>query len=953
MKSLLLILILMFSTGALANLHITEVVVDCGTSKSCVNHTERFQVLKNKFRNIVHLRQTLKVIVSVGGVRDFNWVLTEQDGKGKIQISFIPKYQISQVKISSKNSQIKDYVERNSKIKSGQWFEGDVFFEEDIRLRQYLGSKGYPLAKINFKTQTVDDYIEVLVDIKPGDAQIISAFEIATTSPTIRRFAEQKFNELLRKNFDIQNLRSKADELEADLYSYGYLLSSVTIKPIVEGLKVRVSVTIDNDKNFAFNIKEKPLPYEDVKIEFSSTLKENIKRFKRSLDVPNTVQTMQEILRKNGYLKPDLKVSIFESPYLSGEKLTMHEIILDRGVRTRLRGVRFTGAQFYTDQKLLEMWKDQATEMALEGFFDETSFNGFSDFLRNQYIDQGFVRVKVLPPRFVFNADQSELEIDYNIQEGSRVIVDDIKLSGVSSEEAARVIEIIKTKVGEPFNPNQFRNDVKLIIDDLQTSGWYYADIVNKESDDIVRYGGDRSSVKLLIKIQKDKLITLDNLLIVGLRKTKPVVIRRRSPLKRGEPVSPQALRDLESSLSATGLFASVRIRPVMHNGETSLTDVVIEVTERDYGLIEIAPGYRTDIGIKLSGTISYINLFGENISTSLTGQVNQRLDFQAFDSRRRKEGKSLVEYNITNNLNVPDLKETYIDYGLSLSAQRRRFFSFDADIQRISNTLSRDFGPNFSVSLRHQFESISQFDATEARDNGNFVIGALTPSFTADFRNSRINPTSGAWFNVSNEFANPNFLSQRSEDLTINFYKLILRNRFYIPIPRGTIAISVVGGLQENLAKNVRVDASGNPVVDPESGQVVTQGYIPNIKLFRLTGTDIVRGYTDEEINRLPDGNDIGEDRIQNKAYMANIKVEPRYFINDSLMAGLFFDAGRIYRDSVDFGELRQSAGVTFKIVTPVGTLDFDYGFKLLRKRNPDGTLEAPGRFHVSIGFF
>jgi len=953
MKQLILIFLSLLCFNTYANLHITEVAVECGTSKSCLNHKDRFQILKNKYRNIVHLRQTLKVIVSVGGVRDLSWSLHEQEGKAKISISFVPKYLISDVKISSKNSQIKEYVERNSKIKPGQWFEGDVFYEEDIRLRQYLGSKGYPLAKINFKTQTIDDYIEVSIDIKPGESQVIHSFDVSTTSHVIRRFAEQKFNELLNKNFDIQNLRSKADEFEADLYSYGYLLSSVTVKPVIDGLNVRVKIIIENDKNFAFNIKEKPLPYQDVKIQFNTALKENIKRFKRSLDVPNTIQAMQEILRKNGYLKPTIDVQIYDSTHLHGEKISMHEIILDRGLRTRLRAVRFTGAQFYTDTTLQKMWHEQATEMAQEGFFDEDSFNRFSDYLRNQYIDQGFVRAKVLTPRLIFSADLSEVELDYNIQEGSRVIVDDIKLSGVSSEEAAHVADMIKTKVGEPFNPNQFRDDLKSIINDFQTNGWYYADVVNKDSDDMVRYGSDRSSVKILIKIKKDKLITLDNVLIVGLRKTKPVVIRRRTPLKRGEPISPQALRDLESSLSATGLFGSVRIRPVMHNGKTSLTDVVIEVTERDYGLIEIAPGYRTDIGIKLSGTISYINLFGENISTSLTGQVNQRLDFQAFDSRRRKEGNSLVEYNITNNLNVPDLKETYIDYGLSLSAQRRRFFSFDADIQRISNTLSRDFGSNFSVSLRHQFESISQFDATEARDNGNFVIGALTPSFTADFRNSRINPTAGAWFNVSNEFANPNFLSQRSDDLTINFYKLIMRNRFYIPIPRGTIAISVVGGLQENLAKNVRLDDSGNPVVDPESGQVVTQGYIPNIKLFRLTGTDIVRGYTDEEINRLPDGKDIGEDRIQNKAYMANIKVEPRYFINDSLMAGLFFDAGRIYRDSVDFGELRQSAGVTFKIVTPVGTLDFDYGFKLLRKRNPDGTLEAPGRFHVSIGFF
>jgi outer membrane protein insertion porin family len=105
--------------------------------------------------------------------------------------------------------------------------------------------------------------------------------------------------------------------------------------------------------------------------------------------------------------------------------------------------------------------------------------------------------------------------------------------------------------------------------------------------------------------------------------------------------------------------------------------------------------------------------------------------------------------------------------------------------------------------------------------------------------------------------------------------------------------------------------------------------------------------------MNRLSSGQDISEVRVDDKAYMTVLKVEPRYFINDALMAGVFYDAGRIFVNSMELGELRESVGLSFKVITPVGTLDFDYGIKLLRKKNPDGSLEDPGRFHVSIGFF
>jgi outer membrane protein insertion porin family len=389
-------------------------------------------------------------------------------------------------------------------------------------------------------------------------------------------------------------------------------------------------------------------------------------------------------------------------------------------------------------------------------------------------------------------------------------------------------------------------------------------------------------------------------------------------------------------------------------------TDLVVRLSEREYGLVEFAPGFRSDIGIKLTGTVSYLNIGGRNISLTLQSQINRRLSYKAFDPRRQKEAKNFIEYLNQITMTMGDVFNSMIDYTAGLTFQRKRFYSFDADIQRLSNTFTRYLTKRASGSLRHQYEKIHQFDATEDKDNGSRVIGGLTPSLTYDLRNSQVNPVKGAFFNLSCEFANPYFGSKKTES-SVNYFKAISRNRFYIPVRHGTIAISMVGGLQENLDKQVVKDSNGNPVIitsEDQNGNVVetkpqTEGNIPTIKVFRLTGMDIVRGFSDEEINRLDDGRDISQVTVQNKAYLALFKVEPRFFINDSFMTGVFFDAGRVMVDRFDMGDLRTSAGITFKVLTPVGTLDFDYGFKLLRKETPDGRLEDPGRFHVSIGFF
>lgn len=951
----LLSICLLLPVAVSANIIISRVEVSCGDSNSCMSHKRRLKALSGNYRNVTHLRQTLKIFASVGGVKDFNWSLGSEEACRRLAISFHPKVPIGKVKISARHSSIKDYIERNTKIRVGDWFDESVFVDENISLLKYLNSKGYPKAVIKFSSSEINEERLVLIDVEEGEPQLLSSIIVKTESDAVRRFANQKFLEVIGKNFDIQNLRQRADELEAELFGYGYYLATVNLTPKKVDNTVIVQALIGPVEKWVFDVRHPlpPVPARDIKIEFANLIRDLFKRYKRPIDEGAIKVAVAEYYKTHGYLRTDIRLS--QKRYRDKFHDWINHISLEiiPGNQTYLRNVSFRGTTFWDSKKMLKMWRDQSFELAAAGFYDEASNINFSQWLKGEYIKNGFVRAEIPPPKVTFFDDGGSCNVEYTVSEGQRVYVDEIKISGASEDEVQEVLELLDTKQSMPFNPVRFNEDLKKISDFFQSRGFYNADVTNKDSDEIVVYGQDKSSAKIHIRINKGRQITFNRLVIVGNRYTKNNVIRRKSPFSPGGYITPGDVKDYENALSSTGLFVNARVRPLFHKGDTSLTDVVVEVMERDYGLIEVAPGYRTDIGLKLSGTVSYMNIFGENVSTSLTGQINQRLDLQALDERRRDEGKSLLEYNLSSQTTVPDLEESSVDYGLGISVQRRRFFSFDADISRLSNTLSRDFGPRYSVSLRHQYESINQFDATESRDNGSFKIGALTPSITADFRNTRINPTAGAWFNISNEFANPFFFSQKNEDLTINFYKLVSRNRFYIPFPNGTVAISLVGGLQENLSKDVRRDSSGNPVLDPETGDPLTEGYIPNIKVFRLTGLDIVRGFSDEEINRLPDGKDIGDDPVQNKAYMANFKLEPRYFINDSLMAGVFFDAGRVYVDSVDLSQLRQSVGVTFKVVTPVGTLDFDYGIKLLRKKDQDGNLEAPGRFHVSIGFF
>jgi outer membrane protein insertion porin family len=204
----------------------------------------------------------------------------------------------------------------------------------------------------------------------------------------------------------------------------------------------------------------------------------------------------------------------------------------------------------------------------------------------------------------------------------------------------------------------------------------------------------------------------------------------------------------------------------------------------------------------------------------------------------------------------------------------------------------------------------------------------------------------------LSSEWANNYFGSMKNNDLEVNYIKVISRNKFYYPLGNFTLAFSLAMGYEKNFATDILKDNSGNVLLN-SNNVPRTHGYIPSIKVFRLDGYDEIRGFDESEINRLKSGQPIGDVVVQREAYFTAFKFEPRYNITDTIQVGVFFDAGRVSVDEFKPFDLRTSVGAGLKFLTPVGSLDFDYGIKLQRKTYPDSKIDSVGRFHLSIGFF
>lgn len=903
---------------------IAELDVSCVGSPRCQGVEESLNYLKQNFTDELHFKNTLKSILSPEGVSSFRYQLISDNEQIKMQ---------GELKLNSELASFEIKINSDMSVELPALLplrEGDYLRESKIRqveetLEEYISAQGFSDVNFRWNSKDIGEGVEVELEIDAIDAITIAEVEVVSDSQFLGNIGKKFMAGHVGDKLNLSVIKASIDELRQTFLGYGYYLNEINLSYDVKGSHAKILIEISNRDLYAFHIKNND---HFTTYELKGYLKSAILSYRRSLTAEAIVQRLEELYAQQGFLDAIFSVRLDRYENIAGDYLNVYEIDVNEKLRTRIQSLDFSGNAELSDEEVEKFFRKDASDVVKAGYYQQEYIDQFAQILRKHYIGKGYVAAQVDSARV--RIENGVAYVNYRVREGLKAEIRKINFRGASLDLSNQLKEQISNKEKAPFNPLTLKQDLDNVEIYLQNQGYYFAQIAEKEKG-IVEYTRDSSEVDIEVELSAGEKITVNRILIVGNRKTKSMLIRRYLEFEQGKYLTRDSVGMTQTNLLSLNIFSNVTIEPIPISSK--LVDIVITVKEKDFGLLEVAPGIRTDLGPKLSLNLDYNNLEGMNKRVSFRGQVNQRINLYSLDKRRRRESNSLVEYDLATNYSENQIFGTKVNFNAGLSFFRRRFFAFDADISRINYTLTRAITSRFSVSMRQQYENIEQFDATYEREEGTFRIGSLTPTVTWDLRNNRINPTSGGWFNLSMEVANPALLSQDTEDLRVDYYKVISRNRFYIPYDRGALAMSFVMGMQENLAKG--------------------RGYIPNIKAFRLNGIDIVRGFEDSEINTLTSQQDISQVRIDDKAYMAVMKIEPRYFLSDSTILGVFYDAGRVFVNDYDLEELRSSVGVSFKYLTPVGSLDFDYGIKLLRKRGESGSLESPGRLHVSIGFF
>lgn len=933
---------------------INEVIIKCEGSVRCAEVSKKFLNIKNKEINAASLKAEMSYLLFDESIKTLSYTLERENGAKSLFVEIGIRNIVQNVKIVSNSELDTVPLIKQLKIKSGDYFDDQKVKDSETLIRSYFKDQGYPSISINRKWQKNELMTDLTYLIDVGNPVIVKdiIFEFVDNQ-NIEFDVTGRLLKMKKKIWNNLRYKYQVDLISKELFSLGFFFSRVkSYEPVFidEGNGVVLKIKISPGKRYSFSFVGNSIFNHQ---ELISKIREQTRISFGEFSKRDVINIIKKSYEDRGLFYSKVNVSIREGKDRNGHIYQNYFTTIEEGVKVPLINLNFVGNASFSINKIKTIYYENSSVLADRDFLDLKYLKKFRTILKETYLKNGYIFINISKPIVNFDKMRKVASVEFKIKERQKSNLKEIKLLNVPLELQRLIKNELVNKEGNAFNVISLEKDLGRIIDVVREQGYYYATINNINKKTLIQYGANFNNVILNIGLALGKITIFDSVLVTGHKKTSISVIEREVPLKKGDILTPDVVKKINLRLGNLGIFSYVRISPFVRASSYStdkyLVNLLVQVQEKDFGVGEFAPGYRTDIGMKASVGVSYNNLWGLNHGAAVKLQANQRLNFDNLDVKRRAKEKRLIEFSADVKYSWPYVFSKYLktklDLDLTTSVKRRRFFGFDADIFKISPRFVKNWGDSVTTTLKYQFETIKQFDATKLEENDSFRIGGLTPGITIDMRDNPLTPRRGGYFSLSWEFANPFFASMDEHNLKINFSKVVSRNRLYLPVSKnGVLALSMSAGYQKNYATEL---------VKNESGELVTQGFIPSIKVFRLDGVDTVRGYEDNEINILEDGRDIADVEIRDKAFFTTIKIEPRLYMSDSLALGVFFDAGRVFVNKFKPLDLRTSGGASLKVLTPVGSLNFDYGVKLKRKSLDDGNRESFGKFHLSIGFF
>ncbi|MEQ1500655.1 MAG: outer membrane protein assembly factor BamA [Myxococcota bacterium] len=584
------------------------------------------------------------------------------------------------------------------------------------------------------------------------------------------------------------------------------------------------------------------------------------------------------------------------------------------------------------------------------------------------FLEEGYLDVKVEPPKVYLSPDKRYIFVHYDISEGEQYTIGSIDVSGdfVQDEGLTReaTLQIVGGRHVADIQEDQWRTaetrgkrlfDIETKAPALQTGEVFkysqmhmvrsniealYQDqgyaFVNVVPD--IRPDPETRTADVTYAVEKGEKVRIGRINITGNDPTFDKVVRREIQINEGEVYRGSLLGASKQRLMRLGFFEDVTISTPRGEGDAVL-DMNTQVSERPTGSFSLGMGYSNIESFVLTFNVQKNNFLG--LGYLMSAAVN-------WSKLRRQGSLSFFDPYFL------DTRWTASVEGFYLSQQ----FQIENDEFRRGGSLAigRYLDSRDDVQLRLEYTiedvGLQRIDPYRKRLLGgelyrNGLTSTLGAVLSVDKRNDRIFPTRGILTNISTSLSGgfrvgpEKLLSVLGGDF--NFVESKFNFRLYQPLLPNTDQFVF------------RLNVTLGDLRSTDGRQ------IPFIHRYRAGGIQSLRGFDWYSLGpsiRVPASDDPvrADDKLivgGTQTWTNNFEIEAWIVKAAGISSVVFFDAGNAFGGP--FGEdpltplnLRTAVGAGIRWRSPIGPLRFELGFPLDPRED-----ERPYQFGFGIGSF
>ncbi len=466
--------------------------------------------------------------------------------------------------------------------------------------------------------------------------------------------------------------------------------------------------------------------------------------------VQNDVRRILELYRRRGRFAATVEPKIIQ---LSENRVDL-VFEINEGPSTGVRSINFVGNRVFSDSTLRSSTETKESRwyrfLSTADTYDPDRLTYDRELLRKFYLTEGYADFRVISAVAELTPDRDGFVITFTIEEGERYRFGKVDVNiGLKDLPRDAVLPLLTLQSGDWYDAQELEHSISVITDALGNRGYAFVEV----KPQVTRNREDHT-VDIIFDVHEGPQVYVERIDINGNVRTLDKVVRREFRLVEGDAFNTNKMQRSKDRIKNLGFFKKVEV----NNSPGSAPDrtvITTDIEEQSTGELSLGLGFSTTDGPLADINVRERNFLGRGQDIRIGTVVSlrsQQIDLSFTEPY-------FLEKNIAAGIDVFEVK----------TSPTANFFTGSSPVyQQFSWGGALRTGYQITENLRQTWKYTGRSDdITNIQSNaslfiqlqaGTHLTSAVGQVLLYDRRDNRLEPTSGYFASIGNDFAGLGF---------------------------------------------------------------------------------------------------------------------------------------------------------------------------------------------------